>query len=207
MLTSTFISINENEEFFEKSYKHKFVYMMTLTFNILRHLLDDTLKDVLSEQFRNRCARLCQVNIKVNLIVWLVEFFGCMTLAIDFLLVGSRSSVATATLGTLTILFYFNLLPFTFLINCSTGINTIVDKNWIDAIQSHFKTNKNIGEPRSQERGLEVEKQTSVDISLSIFVISKPKSGTKNRSTRGVQGSTNKIKSSSEWRSPKLGWY
>ena len=183
------------------------MYVITLAFNIFRHLLDDTLKDVLSEQFRNRRARLCQVNIKVNLIVWLVEFFGCMTLAIDFLLVGSRSSVATATLGTLTILFYFNLLPFTFLINCSTGINTIVDKNWIDAIKTHFKTNKNIGEVRSQERGLEVKKQTRVDISLPIFVISKPKSGTKNRSTHGVQGSTNKIKSSSEWRSPKLGWY
>ena len=79
MLTSTFISINRNEEFI-KNYKHKLVYMITLAFNIFRHLLDDTLKDVLSEQFRNRRSRLCQVNIKVNLIVWLVEFFGCMTM-------------------------------------------------------------------------------------------------------------------------------
>ena len=192
---------------FLKSYKHKFVYMVTLAFNIFRHLLDDKLKDVLSEQFRNRRARLCQVNIKVNLIVWLVEFFGCMTLAIDFLLVGSRSSLATATLGTLTVLLYFILLPFTFLINCSRGINTIVDKNWTDAIKTHFKANKDIDEARSQERGLEVKKQTRVDDSLPIFVISKPKSRTKNRSTHGVQGSTNKIKSSTEGPSPKLGWY
>ena len=130
-----------------------------------------------------------------------------MTLAIDFLLVGSRSSVATATLGTLTVLFYFILLPFTFLINCSTGINTIVDKNWTDAIKTHFKANKNIDEARSQEKGLEVEKQTRVDDSLPIFVISKQKLGTKNKSRYGVQGSPNKIKSSSDWRSPKLGWY
>ena len=77
----------------------------------------------------------------------------------------------------------------------------------MDAIKTHFKADKNIDDARSQERGLEVKKQTRVENSLPIFVISKPKFGAKNRATHGVQGSTNKIKSSSEWRSPKLGWY
>ena len=89
----------------------------------------------LMERYRNRRAQICQVNIRVNFVVWLVEFLGCMTMAIDFLVIGSRSNALTGLLKVLTMLVYFIVLPCTFLVNCSVGINTIVDENWVTAIK------------------------------------------------------------------------
>ena len=99
-----------------------------------RSLLNNMSNTGLAERCRNRRAQICQVNIKVNFVVWLVEFFGCMTMAIDFLVIGSRSNAITGLLKILTMLVYFIVLPCTFLVNCSAGINTIVDENWFTAI-------------------------------------------------------------------------
>ena len=95
----------------------------------------------LSTWHQNRRKRICQVNIKVNLIVWLVEFSGCMTLAIDFLFVGSRNNVITGILGNLSLICFFILLPLTFLINCSSGVNKVADNSWIDAFSKNFNSN------------------------------------------------------------------
>ena len=95
----------------------------------------------LSTWHQNRRKRICQVNIKVNLIVWLVEFAGCMTLAIDFLAVGSRNNIVTDILGNLSIICFFILLPCTFLINCSSGVNKIADNNWFMAFTKNFYPN------------------------------------------------------------------
>ena len=92
----------------------------------------------LPDRHKTRRAQICQVNIKVNVIVWLVEFFGSVTMAIDFLVVGSRSNAITGLLKILTMFVYFVVLPCTFLVNCSAGINTIVDENWLVAIARIF---------------------------------------------------------------------
>ena len=108
-------------------------------FNLFfRSLVNDKLKTGLADRHKTRRAQICQVNIKVNVIVWLVEFFGCMTMAIDFLVVGSRSNAITGLLKILTMLVYFVALPCTFLVNCSAGINTIVDENWFVALARIF---------------------------------------------------------------------
>ena len=77
------------------------------------------------------------------MIVWLVEFSGCMTLAIDFLLVGSRNNIVTDILGNLSIICFFILLPCTFLINCSSGVNKIADNSWFMAVTKNFNPNSN----------------------------------------------------------------
>ena len=100
----------------------------------------------LSTWHQNRRKRICQVNIKVNLIVWLVEFSGCMTLAIDFLLVGSRNNIVTGILGNLSIICFFILLPCTFLINCSSGVNKITDNSWFIAVTKNFNPSSNENE-------------------------------------------------------------
>ena len=164
------------------------------------------MKNLLSEQYRSRRARLCQVNIKVNLIVWLVEFFGCMTMAIDFLLIGSRRPLVTAMLGTLTLLCYFILLPFTFLINCSTGINKIVDENWVDALVVHFKSDKCTDDNKSREKESGLVKNSRTAQSNPISTSSKAESENKTRFGDGVQIRTKKINSSSASPVPKVAW-
>ena len=104
-----------------------------------RSLLRGMTQTHLSERYQNRRSQICQVNIKVNFIAWIVEFFGCMTIAIDFTLVGSRNNAVTGLLKTLTLFAYFVVLPCTFLVNCSAGINTIVDNSWTDAIGRIFQ--------------------------------------------------------------------
>lgn len=72
-----------------------------------------------------------------------------MTLAVDFLLVGSRNNIVTGILGNLTIICYFILLPCTFLINCSAGVNGISENSWFEAISQNFNPIK--GQEKSQK--------------------------------------------------------
>ena len=93
----------------------------------------------LSEYHKNRRSQICQVRIKVNIIAWLVEFSGCLTVAIHLLLVGSRTSAVSGILDNVTLMCFFILLPCTFVIYSSEGINTIVDNNWGDALKRLFE--------------------------------------------------------------------
>ena len=105
-------------------------------------MLNDKTRAILSDKAIKRRAEICQVNIKVTFIVWLVEFFGCMTMAIDFLVIGSRSNSLTGLLRTLTLLAYFVLLPITFLVNCSETKEAIMDSSWRTALAGIFKCRK-----------------------------------------------------------------
>ena len=109
----------------------------------------------LSDRSKNRRSRLCQVTVKVNFIVWIVEFVGCMTMWLDFMVVGNRSNAMTGLLKILTMATYFVVLPSTFLVNCSTGINTIVDNSWMDAIGRIFHPIKE--KPKDQKKDSKVD--------------------------------------------------
>ena len=76
--------------------------------------------------------------------VWLAEFFGCMTMAIDFLIIGGRNNAITGFLRTLTMLTYFILLPLTFLFNCSETKDAIIDHCWKTAFTGVFKPKKKV---------------------------------------------------------------
>ena len=95
-------------------------------------------KKSLSERFINRRTKICQINIKVNFISWIVEFLGCMTIALNFLIIGSNNNELTGLLKILTMLVFIVILPCTFLVNSSAGINTIVDHSWVDAFSRLF---------------------------------------------------------------------
>lgn len=97
---------------------------------------------VLSEKSRNRRIRISNVNIQVTFIVWLVEFLGCLTMAIDFLVVGSRSNAITGLLRTLTMFCYFVLLPWTYLMNSSETKHTIADESWRVGLAGIFMSSK-----------------------------------------------------------------
>ena len=82
----------------------------------------------------NRRTQICKVTIKVNFLSWVVEFLGCFTIALDIMVVGSRNNAISGMLKILTMLVYLVILPGTFLVNSSAGINAIVDQSWFDAI-------------------------------------------------------------------------
>ena len=107
--------------------------------------------EVLSEKTKNRRAKLCQINIKVTFMVWLAEFFGCMTMAIDFLIIGSQNNAVTGILRTLTMLTYFVLLPLTFFLNSSEAKDTIIDYSWKIALSGVLKTKVKIEKDNASE--------------------------------------------------------
>ena len=138
-------------------------------------MLNENILDLLSERCRKRRAEICQVNIKVTIIVWLVEFFGCMTMAIDFLVIGSRSNALTGLLRTLTMLTYFVLLPLTFLVNCHETKEAIMDSSWKKALEGIFKSSKKESKKKVSEESLKPITQSESTNAKSIFMISKGK--------------------------------
>ena len=114
---------------------------------------------------------MCQVNIKVTVIVWLVEFLGSIILVLDFLVIGNRSNALRGLFRILIMLLFFVLLPCTFLINCSETKNAIVDHNWGDALVRMFKSPK-VGDQRRSPDGSNAPKKASHTTSSRIFTIS-----------------------------------
>ena len=108
-------------------------------------------KKSLSERFINRRTKICQITIKVNFVSWIVEFLGCMTIALNFLVIGSKNNELTGLLKILTMLVFIVILPCTFLVNSSAGINTIVDHSWVYAISRLFNPVRESEEVRMQK--------------------------------------------------------
>ena len=123
--------------------KHNWsVYFNTTITFVFRTILNEKLSSSFAKQTRNRHKQICQVNIKVNVIVWLVEASSGVIMSLDFLIIGSRSNAITGLLRVFTMLSFFVLIPCTYLINCSEGVNIIVDKGWQVALGRLFKPNK-----------------------------------------------------------------
>ena len=56
---------------------------------------------------------------------------------------------------------FFVLIPCTYLINCSEGLNTIVDKGWQVALGRLFKSNKETDDaPSRKNQAKEPEKKS-----------------------------------------------
>ena len=105
-----------------------------------RYLLNEKLKSSFSKITKNRHKEICKVNIKVNVIVWLVEVSSGIFMSLDFLILGNRNNAITGLLRVFILLSFFVLVPCTYLIKWSEGVNTIVDKGWWSAIERIFKT-------------------------------------------------------------------
>ena len=92
---------------------------------------------MLSEKSKARRHKLNDVNIKVTFIVWLIEFVASILLIFIPKIFG-HGQVGTGA-GTIFVsLFYFLLLPFSYLINSSDIKGEIVDESWFHAIRGIF---------------------------------------------------------------------
>ena len=151
-------------------------------------------RKVLSERFMNRRKQICKVSIKVNFLSWIVEFLGCFTIALDIMVVGSRNNAISGMLKILTMLVYLVILPGTFLVNSSAGINAIVDQSWFDAIfkvlqpaqenDSETSDQRNFNEERAPQAELNEPASNIPTISQRIaansFALTEPSKTTQN---------------------------
>ena len=64
------------------------------------------------------------------MLAWLVEFIGGLTIFLGSFVFGHGNSVITLTLQTLTLVFYFDILPCTFLINEEEWKISMLDNYW-----------------------------------------------------------------------------
>ena len=92
-------------------------------------------------------------------------------MAIDILIIGSRSNVLIGLLKTLTMLVYFVVLPCTFLVNCSAGVNAIVDENWLVALARLFRPIREKDGKESPKGSTKFKPSSNVERS-SVFKIS-----------------------------------
>ena len=83
------------------------------------------LKNLLSDTNRALRHQRNVLNLLITMLAWMVELFGGLTLVLGSFIFGHGNSIVTLSLQTLSLLFYFVILPCTFLIN--------VDK-WKEAI-------------------------------------------------------------------------
>ena len=88
------------------------------------------LRQLLSDSSKTQRKRRHTLNILITLLAWLVEFIGGFTIILGSFIFGHGNSVVTLTLQTLTMLFYFVILPCTFLINEDRWKNAILESNW-----------------------------------------------------------------------------
>ena len=93
---------------------------------------------MLSKKSKARRRQLSNVNIKVTFIAWFVEFLALFAVAVIPPIFFGQSRDAHVALQILTHLFYFVLMPFSYLINSPDTKNAIVDTNWFHAIRGIF---------------------------------------------------------------------
>ena len=92
------------------------------------------LKLLLSDSTKNKRHRRNILNILIQILAWLVEFVGCFTIFFGSFIMGHKNSLVTQLLQTLTLLFYFVILPLTFLINGYNFKNTIAESRWYQTL-------------------------------------------------------------------------
>ena len=88
------------------------------------------LKKLLSDASRTYRHRRNVLNIMITMLAWLVEFIGGLTIFLGSFVFGHGNSVITLTLQTLTLVFYFDILPCTFLINDEEWKISMLDNYW-----------------------------------------------------------------------------
>ena len=92
---------------------------------------------LLSDKRKARRRKRTEVNIKVTIIVWLLEVVGSIILMFSPK-VFAHGQVGTATGVVFVILFYFVLLPCAYLINSDDIKKAIMEDGWFFAIRGIF---------------------------------------------------------------------
>ena len=88
------------------------------------------LKSLLSETNRALRHQRNILNLLITMLAWLVELFGGLTLVLGAFVFGHGNHIVTLLLQTLSLLFYFVVLPSTFLFNVDEWKEAILESRW-----------------------------------------------------------------------------
>ena len=88
------------------------------------------IKSLLSETNRALRHQRNILNLLITMLAWLVELFGGLTLVLGSFIFGHGNSIVTLFLQTLSLLFYFVVLPSTFLLNVDEWKEAILESRW-----------------------------------------------------------------------------
>ena len=88
------------------------------------------LKNLLSETNRAIRHQRNILNLLITMLAWLVELFGGLTLVLGAFVLGHGNHIVTLLLQTLSLLFYFVVLPSTFLFNVDEWKEAILESRW-----------------------------------------------------------------------------
>ena len=101
------------------------------------------LRKLLSESSKSRRRRRNLINIHITILNWMTEFLGFFFVILGSFILGHDNHVVTFFLQILTIVFYFNILPCTFLINDSELKGIIADNKLYILFLSLFTCHAN----------------------------------------------------------------
>jgi hypothetical protein len=88
------------------------------------------LRKLLTESSKSRRHRRNLINIHITILNWLVEFIAFFFVLLGSVILGHDNSIVTYFMHSLTILFYFNILPCTFLVNKSDLKGLMAESRW-----------------------------------------------------------------------------
>ena len=77
------------------------------------------LKKILPDSYKNQRSRRIVLNIQITILSWLIEVFGCITIAVGVYIVGHGNGTVTLTLQICSMALYGILLPCSILVNSS----------------------------------------------------------------------------------------
>ena len=87
----------------------------------------------LSEGIRNRNIRKVETNARVSFVIWILEICANACIIIVWALVYGKTSFGTLTVN---MIWYYLILPHTFLMNTSHNKELIVDNGWKTTIRN-----------------------------------------------------------------------
>ena len=114
------------------------------------------LRKLLSESSESRRHRRNLINIHITILSWLVEFIAFFCVLLGSFILGHDNSIVTLSLQSLTILFYFNVLPCIFLANESDLKGLMADSRlYISALNlfgwADYQTKHNVNIEEEEE--------------------------------------------------------
>ena len=115
----------------------------------------------LSKDVRNRNIRKVETNARVAFVIWIMEFGANTCIIIVWAFVYGKTSFGTLTVN---MIWYYLILPHTFLMNTSHNKDLIVDNGWKTTIRNallcpiRFKSDNAI-EDIQQNENLDTSKQ------------------------------------------------
>ena len=99
------------------------------------------LKKLLTNSSKTRRHRRKILNVQITFLAWLVESIGFLVIFLGTFILGHENNIFNFFMQTITLIIYFILLPFVFLLNDFDIKSTIVDSQTYEKILNMFHCN------------------------------------------------------------------